>query len=140
MPTKAKQDKILSSLALATHMVTETDSPYYRETKHLYDNSLFLSYSSHRYRNRQKDRKEMDEIYRFGTTVFLHLLSGLRCEYSIHEFYYGGEEYKLNKLFVITNDNEPMDVSDVDFEKNIVVTTKGNISFDLLKKYVGELD
>ena len=140
MSSKGKQDKILSPLALAAHMVTETDSPYYWETKHLYDNSLFLSYSSHLYKNREKGRKEMDDIYRFGTTVFLHLLSGLRCEYSIHEFYFGGEEYKLNKLFVITKDNEPMNVFDVDFEKNIVVTTKGSISFDLLKKYVGELD
>lgn len=35
MSSKGKQDKILSPLALAAHMVTETDSPYYWETKHL---------------------------------------------------------------------------------------------------------
>jgi hypothetical protein len=44
--------------------------------------------------NTCNEKKEKDEIYKMGTTVFMHLLSGIRYKYQIHEGYFG-EEYKL---------------------------------------------
>ena len=138
MSLTEKVNDILKPLGLAAHMETLPESPHFFDVDHLYNQSVFKFYSPSLYRN-NKGLKEMDEIYRFDTTVFLHLSSGIRCEYNIHENYLG-EEYKLGKLFVISAANERLDVLDVDYKDNYVVTEKGKISFDKLKRHVDRTD
>lgn len=134
-----KANEILKPLGLASHMETVRDSPHFFDLGHLYHSGDFKWYTPNWYRNDEK-LKESDEIYRFSTSVYLHLPSGIRMEYHIHEYYFEGEEYKLGKLFVITADNKQLDILDADFEKKILVTSKGTIPFDQLKRHISETD
>lgn len=75
------------------------------------------------------------------TLVYVHLGSGIRCEYHVHESYFGDyEEFKLGNIFVITLKNDKLDILDCNFEKKYVVTEKGNINFKQLKLTIDSTD
>lgn len=129
---------ILKPLNIRAHMDTMPNSENYFDTDELYNNSVFKFYSPSSYRS-NATLKETDEIYSMATTVFLHLSSGIRCEYHIHESYFG-EEYKLGKLFVITSNNVIHSVLTIDFSESCVTTPSGKINFSELRKTVDEND
>jgi hypothetical protein len=130
--------KILSSIGLTVHMNTIKDDPLYMDLGFLYNNSVFKSYSPEWYRNNKK-LHESDEIYNFSTTVYMHLKYGIRCEYDIHESYYS-ETYKLRKLFIISKNNDALDISDVNFNDEYFETEKGRIPFSIVKRIVEVTD
>ena len=119
-------------------MDTMPNSENYFDVKQMYNSSVFKFYSPSSYRS-NNELKEKDEIYNMSTTVFLHLSSGIRFEYHIHESYFG-EEYKLGKLFVITSNNVIHSVLTIDFSESCVTTPSGKINFSELRKTVDEND
>ncbi len=135
MPLHDNANNILMKIGLSGFMVSLRDHAYYHDVSILYDQSVFKFYTPSWYRQ-SNHIKELDEVYRISTTVFLHLYSGLRCEYDIHEYYFEGEEYKLSDLFVFTLDNDKLDVLDADFEKEQILTARGNIDFVTIKRSI----
>jgi hypothetical protein len=103
------------------------------------EGSSIKVYTPQWYRENQK-LQDSDEAYGFTTKVFMHPGYGIRCEYHIHESYLGDREYKLGKVFVITLENEILDLLGCDFDERIVMTQKGAIPFNLLKLEVEERD
>lgn len=125
--------KALEPLQLAPAMSsypTEHQRSY--NLSQLYDKTVFVFYSPEWYRH-NKELQENDELYGFDTTVFLHLATGLRLEYHIHESYVG-EEYKLSRIFVVTNDNLSILVNDVDYAQRIVFTGNGVLPMAYLSR------
>lgn len=129
---------ILKPLQIAAHMDTRPNNENYFYVKVLYNTFYFKLYSPFSYQSNNQ-LKEMDEIYKMDTTVFLHISTGIRCEYHIHEDY-SGEEYKLGSIFVITIDNNVYNILDVDYTNNCVITEYGKIAFDKLKRTVDKTD
>ena len=117
-----KEDKILSAIGLKRLMVWQ--APTYS----IYDESKFKNYVSPEYEESQ--RKEDDEFYRMFEVTLLHLYTGLRITLSTSESYDGETvEYKLMNIFIITRDQEQLEVLDADFEKEVFYTTNKSIPF-----------
>jgi hypothetical protein len=125
--TPDKLDKVLSQIRLKRNMVWRS-SP-----GDVYDREIFTNYVSTEYLN--SVRKDTDEAYRMFEITLLHNETGLRISYTTTESYDGETvEYKLNKVFVLTNSELLFDVIDVDFTKKLVMTNNGIISFEQVCK------
>jgi hypothetical protein len=68
--------------------------------------------------------------------VLIHKKSGMRIHYLETENYVGDKvEYKLMKnVFIITLQNEKLEIDDVDFSKQYFVTSGTIIPFAIVKK------
>ena len=93
-----------------------------------YPEGEFKQYISTEYKN--SERFKSDEIYRMFEINLLHIHSGLRIVYTTAESYYGDSvEYKLIRMFIITQDQKQLDIEDVDFSEAVFVTAAGIIAF-----------
>ena len=119
-----KKEEILSTLGIQEIMIEKNVEVFDRDQFHLYTPHDYFSSS----------RKEMDEVYRMSETVLLHKESGLRLEYLTTESYDGDEyRYRFRSMFIITKSRKKMDVTDVDFEKEMFITVEGEIPFSAVK-------
>ena len=99
----------------------------------IFAENVYERYVSQEYRF--SDRKETDEIYRINEPTFLHRVSGLRIQCTETENYAGDEvTIKVSEVFVITLEGEKLPVTNIDFNWQMVATSKGNILFIALKK------
>ena len=56
----------------------------------------------------------------------MHQVYGIRCEYHVHESYFGEQEYKLGKIFVITMENELYLLRRLFFTTNLPAVRQGH--------------
>ena len=118
---------LLAKLGLQPEMLQREPGPV------IFDESLYERYISEEYRHSQ--RRETDDIYRMYEPTFLHRASGLRITCTETENYAGDEvTIKVSKVFVVTLEGEKLRVTDIDFNWQMVATSKGNIPFIALKK------
>jgi len=97
-----------------------------------FDKNLFHRYTSRTYQD--SPNKEMDEVYRMGEVVLLHITTGLRAEYLTTESYEGDElRYRVRDLFIITSEGKRTAVMGIDFIKQLFLTPVGEISFAKVK-------
>ena len=99
----------------------------------LFNESIFTRYRSQRYIN--SDNLVVDNEFGWHDIALLHLETGLRCEFSIYENYFGEVEYKLLKMVIATLDEDQQNVIDVDFERKVVLAENIEVPFKILKKY-----
>ena len=79
--------------------------------------------------------KDMDEVYRMHESRLLHLKTGIRVRLLTSEDYTGDElTYSLFRPYVITQDDNELDVEDLDLEKEIIVAEGKEITFQDIKK------
>lgn len=114
---KTKQEQILSHIGLQIENGILS-----------YEKGHFSKYISTEYMN--SERKQTDEIYRMSEYTLLHSESGLRIVYTETEGYYGDTvEYKVIDIFIITQEQNRLDVVDVDFNKKVFITPSEIIPF-----------
>ena len=124
--TQDKLEKVLGAIGLKRHSV-------WMPSSHAYNQNKFTNYVSTEYLN--SDRKDTDEAYRMFEITLLHDETGLRISYTTSESYDGDTvEYKLNKVFILTNSGLIYDVIDVDFEKKIIIVENDIIPFEEVRK------
>src|SRR5437870_1629664 len=106
-----KLQQVLQAIQLKREFVTNPGSTDYYNVDQLFYSPVFKYYLPANYRN-NTSLVEMDEVHGFSTGVFLHIPTGIRCQYEIHETHSNGDVYKLSRIFVITSDREYLDVLD----------------------------
>src|SRR5688572_18004917 len=100
MGLSEKAKKVLKQLGLSDFMVTSEGNSLYHNVSHLYDETIFELYipeQDNHIGGQERDALNSSRIY-----GFLHLASGLRCEYRIHELSSTVDIYELHRLFVVT--------------------------------------
>ncbi len=121
--SKTKYNEILSIIGLKRHMVSQAPNFY------AYDSRQFRQYVPNDYRG--SEREEADEIYRMSEFVLLHKILGLRICYLTSESYDGETmDYNLKDIFIITKTGKRLKVLDIDFDKELFITTDNPISFE----------
>ena len=122
--SQSKQEQILSAIGLNL----ARDAIAYSKRK-------FKKYISTEYRN--SERYKSDEIYRMFEISLLHKDSGLRVVYTTSESYFGdSDEYKLIDMFIITLSEKRLEIVDVDFSKELFITSNEIIPFAEVDKRI----
>ena len=120
--SQSKQDEILAAIGLSFGQNTIS-----------YKKRQFKKYVSTEYRN--SERYESDKIYRMFEITLLHKRSGLRVVYTTTESYWGdSDEYKLMNMFIITSSEKRLLIVDVDFSKEVFITSDEIIPFAEVNK------
>ena len=120
--SQSKQDEILAAIGLSFGQNTIS-----------YKKRQFKKYVSTEYRN--SERYESDKSYRMFEITLLHKRSGLRVVYTTSESYWGdSDEYKLMNMFIITSSEKRLLIVDVDFSKEVFITSDKIIPFAEVNK------
>jgi len=122
------EDQILSLIGLK-RKISDRDA----KECHYLTGPDFLSYVRNTYAT--SPEYSMDEVYRMYETVRVHLPTGLRFYCLSHESFFGDAvSYTLFQLHVITTDGKVLDISSLDLQKRVVMTSGGPISLDSLSR------
>ena len=103
----------------------------------LHDSKKFSRLNVKR-QKKTKQQKELDDIYGLSDLDMMHLQSGLRFSFSIHESYYT-ETWKITSMYVYvqknSNEAKRFNITDGDFERKILYSKNIEIPFaDIIKK------
>ena len=126
--TDKQINQILISVGLKRRIIAKHPQFY------VCNKTQFIEYVSKQYQQ-NSELREMDEVYSMCEQILLHKESGLRFRYSTYENYIGDEvEYKLIEMFVLNSLNQLLEPIEVNMRTRVVVTKKGQFSFDELSK------
>jgi hypothetical protein len=121
--------KILNKIGLKENITCKEPNFYF------WDEKDFSRYSESDYLN--SETREVDEVYRMSEFILLHKSSGIRMRVIYSESYYGDElDYTICNLFVISKGNKRCEVFDVNFDKELISTEIGDISFKSTSKRI----
>lgn len=103
----------------------------------LHDENKFKKVPFHRV-EKSDQQKELDDIYGMSDLDMMHINSGLRITFTIHETY-STETWKVSSTYIYANDKTDLKkrfvVTDVDFDKEVFYSDELEIPFAEAAKF-----